>query len=506
MKYKKIILSILFFVLFLGFYSNVEAKTIIGECKYNRIGNKGKETVTVTLYNDKSSKISGYSNLFLTANALSSMYDYGKCMPYMGIHDGFAGYNDVGFYYNDSFPNDKELHYILATFNSPKTCSYDFKYLNYNSSDTFVRINASIEENGSRVLIKSLDTSGNYGTLVEPGETSKVYWFAANRKNGEIIYDISKYNMLSFNLNIEDYNNLLDNMKNGLCPTLKYGIENSMDNGILYVNHYGEQEAISNGKYKINKDGKTEEKEDALSGSNGYENAKECITNGKTNLLGNKEKSFTFNFKIRLNNGIKQYCVQIDGGYSCTSETDPEAYKYSGVSTKSNSSEGVSDISFIIDDDLEKFIDNLSETNFSCPSTLYINNYSNAFYVISQEKMNDEATGLNEGENESSSGTGKTDYNEGQLVSGCEILGSKFMKYLKSVFVWIQILGPILALVLSMVDIMKAVASAEEDAKKKAFKSTKTRLLAAVILILLPFIIQLILSIADNINGTTCNL
>lgn len=88
----------------------------------------------------------------------------------------------------------------------------------------------------------------------------------------------------------------------------------------------------------------------------------------------------------------------------------------------------------------------------------------------------------------------------------CKVLGSKFYRFIKSAFIWIQVGGPIIALILSLVDFASAILSGEEDAKKKAVKNVKTRLIAAGLLIIIPFILQLILNLVDNLNGSTCNL
>lgn len=91
-------------------------------------------------------------------------------------------------------------------------------------------------------------------------------------------------------------------------------------------------------------------------------------------------------------------------------------------------------------------------------------------------------------------------------VEGCEVLGSTFYGFVKSAFVWIQIGAPIIALILSMVDFAQAILSGEDDAKKKATKNVKTRLIAAFSLVLIPFILDMILHLVDDFNGTTCGL
>ena len=123
----------------------------------------------------------------------------------------------------------------------------------------------------------------------------------------------------------------------------------------------------------------------------------------------------------------------------------------------------------------------------------------------SKNNINSSNTNNNLADNLQSPITSKKS-NNGIPVTGCEILGSEFYEYLKAIFFWIQVFGPILALILSMTDIMKAVASGDDDAKKKAFKKFPKRIIAAIILLLAPYIVELLLSLIDNVNGTICGL
>ncbi|MDD3048871.1 MAG: hypothetical protein PHQ89_02640 [Bacilli bacterium] len=64
----------------------------------------------------------------------------------------------------------------------------------------------------------------------------------------------------------------------------------------------------------------------------------------------------------------------------------------------------------------------------------------------------------------------------------------------------LKILAPILVIILGVVDFAKAMASSEDDAIKKAAGNFGKRLVAAVILFLIPSIIQIIFSLADDAN------
>ena len=62
--------------------------------------------------------------------------------------------------------------------------------------------------------------------------------------------------------------------------------------------------------------------------------------------------------------------------------------------------------------------------------------------------------------------------------------------YLQSIFTFIRFLGPALAIVLSIVEFVKAAASQDADALIKAAKKTGWRVALAIVLFFLPVIIN----------------
>lgn len=71
---------------------------------------------------------------------------------------------------------------------------------------------------------------------------------------------------------------------------------------------------------------------------------------------------------------------------------------------------------------------------------------------------------------------------------------------------YIKIAGPILVVLLSSLDFIKAIASNEEDAFKKAQSRLIIRLVAALALFLVPTFIELLLGLINGINDPTCGL
>lgn len=71
---------------------------------------------------------------------------------------------------------------------------------------------------------------------------------------------------------------------------------------------------------------------------------------------------------------------------------------------------------------------------------------------------------------------------------------------------YIKIAGPILVVLLSALDFIKAIASSEEDAFKKAQSRLIVRLVAALALFLVPTFVELLLGLINGINDPSCGL
>ena len=71
---------------------------------------------------------------------------------------------------------------------------------------------------------------------------------------------------------------------------------------------------------------------------------------------------------------------------------------------------------------------------------------------------------------------------------------------------YIKIAGPILVVLLSALDFIKAIASSEEDAFKKAQSRLVIRLVAALALFLVPTFVELLLGLINGISDPSCGL
>lgn len=90
--------------------------------------------------------------------------------------------------------------------------------------------------------------------------------------------------------------------------------------------------------------------------------------------------------------------------------------------------------------------------------------------------------------------------NDEPLDNVCDVIPDEIINYLKEALKLIRWLGLVLMIVLGTLDFVKAAAADDQDAMKKASQNFIKRLIAVIILFLLPIIIELILSILSMIG------
>ncbi len=94
-----------------------------------------------------------------------------------------------------------------------------------------------------------------------------------------------------------------------------------------------------------------------------------------------------------------------------------------------------------------------------------------------------------------------TDYSHDDIDCHA-LLGDEMLEWLESAYFLIKVLAVVITIITGMLDITKAVASSEEEALKKALKNLKTRLIITAIILILPVIVEFMLSFMD-IPGLT---
>lgn len=509
-KYKKCILVIFFLMLFVGFNYKVEAKDQIGYCKYQRLTAKGEPSITIKLMSDGSIDVDGYS-VKIESQFYKDRIANGECFKYVGINDGFMWMNSIELTDEPSFNFD--IHYALEnTLDKEITCYYDSRFYYKEAGgdkSSFVRFKVSMKPYGSRIYIGALKPDNTFSSddLIKQNSAN---WFYGEIKDGIVTYDLKNSGTVTYAIKEDLINEFMESLPKGVCPKVYNHIE-EIDAGyydmFLLTKKYADDaswassESSLQSSYKIASSDKVIEDESA--GSSSTSKGKECVVNGSYTLKDNSKK-FNFNIKFEVNDSEKEFCAKVYNDYSCVSSSNEV------ISATTNFNDFTDAIKFGLANDAATWYDNISLSNFTCPTNVYLSYDDNSMvpggvYMVSLSSTSG-STLLTNGENENTSDQEVEEESHGTPVAGCEILGTMFYQYLQELLSWIQIFVIVIALVLSMVDFAKAVASGEEDAKKKAFKDSKIRIISAVIIMLLPYLLSFVLSLIDDLNGTTCNL
>ena len=85
---------------------------------------------------------------------------------------------------------------------------------------------------------------------------------------------------------------------------------------------------------------------------------------------------------------------------------------------------------------------------------------------------------------------------------GCSIIGGDFRKFLNTVLFYIKIIAIVLAVILSLLDYIKAASGSDDKPMTKANNNFITRLILIIVLFLLPVILTFLLNIL-HINNVT---
>ena len=96
-------------------------------------------------------------------------------------------------------------------------------------------------------------------------------------------------------------------------------------------------------------------------------------------------------------------------------------------------------------------------------------------------------------------------------VSDCEKIDG-IKEYIVMAFKFLRFVVPALIIILSTIDFVGVVASGEDEKLTKAKKNFVIRLIVGVVILLLPFILELILKIAgilgadESLSDSVCNV
>ena len=511
---KKVLITLVFMMCFI---LPVKASTIIGTCTYTKDSDNTKQ-VYVNVYDDGKVKTKGFDWVSdeIKDNYAKKLNGEGTCYKYVWFKDKFIGGSEYIFTDNTD-DNSGDRYTLVGT--KKANCSYDIKYGNANGgkSDTFVRLNFNLKENGSRVFANTLNTDSNYVGLSNLQGASSVSWFIGEQKSHVITYDLSQTNKTNMQFEAGALTDIYGYMKDGVCPVIKATNDNGSlgyTDGLIIIQKddtmadgYGEYQPSNT--YNTKKDNTVSSIKDR--GSTSVENAKpHCELNGVTSM-GDATDEFSFNLQFKVSQyNYKQFCVQIDEGYHCTDENDAEGYKY-GFAVKPDPTSSA--VPFLLDEDLKDYVEKMNINNFVCPSGVKV--FKDGFGYIFTTRADAAGDSLVAGENDNTGGTVDYAYQKQKLEQDkegteitldCEgLIGPNTLEFLRILRNIIMIAGPILAVILGTYDMIQAMASGEDDAKKKGLKRLKGRLIAAALLLLAPYIIFLLVQISPAVGKDCIN-
>ncbi len=156
-----------------------------------------------------------------------------------------------------------------------------------------------------------------------------------------------------------------------------------------------------------------------------------------------------------------------------------------------------------------------SNNTFTCPEYIYarieaggrdLTNYTYTIYDVGGESDEDRSGPENNEQDWEELGDALTTENFNQPI-GCDDIFSQeegdLGWLLNLILGYIRVIGPILVVLLSAIDFIKAVLGTDEKAMKEAQSKLVIRLICAVALFLVPTLVQVLLSF---INQTVCSL
>ncbi len=221
-------------------------------------------------------------------------------------------------------------------------------------------------------------------------------------------------------------------------------------------------------------------------------------------------------------NSRQQYKLKSSTASSCQYVSEPDEAVQLDVTQKSNklsfscSVQAAVSTACNVTNSSASIFDN--NGTFTCPAYVYatktLENSSNlSRYKLTIEDSGTEADQDRTEEKDKADGTVNIDDMNGTI--GCTgVFGTvdangnfteeSFGWLIQTALNYIKIAGPILVILLSMIEFIKAILSSDEEAMKKAQSRLVIRIIAVVVLFLLPFLVGEVLKLINGISNPTC--
>lgn len=391
------------------------------------------------------------------------------------------------------------------------TCTYDkvtFIQKTGNDAETYVKVKVVMYEDGtSTMYIKDQDENYN-----DVKSSSYIALYQNEKKNNTTVVYSSFSKTDAFRIYQELGNN---------CPLIK--LNNNQGVTLSYANTSAE---CGGGYDTFCSDGGVK------SSTNDAANNEETVTISKscqkTISKGQISAVPAMDFKLNMyTDGKRELCVELEGkGSSCNSikASDIDSTSDSGVLYTNNVGGGAGQGYTIyirgtqMDDIFKQNAAQLNNNQFTCPVNLYVVEtalMSDGQYELTTDKdfakdykyntNASDGSNINEDGTQDNSGNSQGSGTDGGQIPDYDIDDNfectsipKTIQWLQKIFNIIKIAGPLLVMGLGIYDYIQAIYSSDDDALKKANKKFMKRVIAACVLFLLPYLLEMILGLVDK--------
>ena len=214
-----------------------------------------------------------------------------------------------------------------------------------------------------------------------------------------------------------------------------------------------------------------------------------------------KDEGFEFSLTLKMySDGSKKACINPDDdGETCSSVTQEDVHiSYTNVAYRYNFTIEKAQIPYFFTQTDEQKTNN----TFTCPSTVYHAWVGDGYILTTSAEDAEDIAGDRYDELEDGTGTNPDEDNRVD-VDKCNTIPVILIEYMKEALKLIRWIGLAAMIILGVLDFVKASAADDQDALKKAWGHFTKRLIAVIILFILPMLIEVILYLA-NLN--TCDI
>ena len=303
--------------------------------------------------------------------------------------------------------------------------------------------------------------------------------------DGKNITQMMNYQFGDFNRNIQVYATKMD--LNNSCPDLKL----SLDSEIQYGIHLSTDSTADRTVYEMPGGTAILSKEYEDSGQTAETNGAVCEKSYVINEGPHKNTELTVQF-YKTSNGKNCYSLKNNN-----TENNVESCDGKPLSINNFNGKGNLQISFYNERHYNIIYRNATFDSFPCSEI----NFSVENGVLTQVyiKGNEDKAFLDSFKDVRDFILGTYEYKE-----GCSVLGNETMEVLQTILNYLRIAAVALLLVLGSLDFAGAVMSDKDDAMKSAGKKFKNRLIACVVVFLIPALVNIALFVVNK-SDSVCD-